>query len=375
MMFEITERVLLGEGVFRHSDGSWHLGTAPSPPLAWDTKERLGPIRRFLKRLKTEVDGYYDPERHSATYEDLHFMASQVHDALNREYENPAVRALIERLQSESELFDPEPDASVGRNWSLLDLSREATEYVHDVATALLGPPTRLDVLPFVVDACRDLPGSDLTIATLNHDTLIERILKHVGIEFSDGFGPAQPGVRYFDPALLDASEELRLLKVHGSVNWFRLRPDEGDWTEDKVGIFETRDFYHSTRPDGRPQIPEERPTILIGTFNKQIRYTDWFFSEIFSRFQQALKRVDTVVICGYGFGDKGINSQITQWIPMSEAHRVVVIHPRPDSVTSEARGAIQRAFHYLQSNGRLHLIPRPAHEAAWRLVLEGCGA
>ncbi|MGH9321062.1 MAG: SIR2 family protein, partial [Vicinamibacteria bacterium] len=204
-----------------------------------------------------------------------------------------------------------------------------------------------------------------MTIATLNDDTLVEKILTNEGLEFTDGFGPSQDGVRYFDPTLFDSSRKIPLLKVHGSVNWFRLRPDDGDWTEDEVGIFEQAGFDRFRRPDGRLQISEQRPMLLIGTFNKSIRYTDWFFSEIFSQFQQSLKVADTLVISGYGFGDKGINSQISQWTP----HRIVIVHPDPEKMKQKARGAMQRAFDYLESKGRLYLVPKRADEAQWEEV------
>ena len=368
MVDKITQRVLSGEGFFRAGDGTWRLGEEPSL-VDWNTREHLGPTRRFMNRLKSEVDRYYNPDRHTTNYEDIHFLASQVHDALNGEYENPAVLALFEKLDCEPELLETEPDASLKRDWSLQELAGETTDYVHDLVVSLLSQTTeRLDVLPFLVDACRDLVSERVTIATLNHDTLVEQILGKNGIEFTDGFDAAIEGVRYFDPALLDyPSQSVRLLKVHGSVNWYKVRPFEDIWGTQKVAKFQTPEVDNTVGRDGRPQWREKRPMLLIGTFNEAIRYTEWFFSELFTQFQQSLKRVDTLVICGYGFGDKGMNSQIIQWIHKSNSNRIVIIHPDPGSMEEKAGRAIQRAFDYLKSEVRLQIIAKPAAEARWQ--------
>ena len=195
-------------------------------------------------------------------------------------------------------------------------------------------------------------------------------MLSHHKIEFTDGFREAINDVRYFETNLLThPTRRVRLLKLHGSTRWYRLRPLDGQWVEDRVGIFETPDFYHTVDQDGHPQIPDERPMLLIGTFNKALSYTNWFFSELFTQFQQALREVDTIVICGYGFGDKGINSQITQWISKSPTRQVVAIHPNPKKMAERARGAIQRAFEFLEGKGRLHTIAKKAEEVSWQEV------
>ncbi len=369
MMGEITQKVIAGTGVFRYSDGSYHLGEARSPPIKQETQEYLGPVLRFLHRLERQVDRYYKKGAHPANYEDLHFLASQVREVITGEYENPAVLAFVEQLASEPGLLNPENGALIKCRWTPLDLARESADYIHDMVAALLSVhPRRLDHVSFVVDAIKECGREELTICTLNHDTILEQVLASHQIPYEDGFGQPIDYVRYFDPDLLTEDKGgVRLLKLHGSIGWYRLRPDDGHWTEDKVAIIEHPDWYHTRDPAGRLQMPmEPRPVILIGTFNKAIHYTDWFFSELFYQFHQRIRSINSLVICGYGFGDKGINSQITQWIPMSESNRIVVVHPNPDRMRVNARGAIRRGFDYLEEQGRLHSIAKKAERVTW---------
>ena len=137
---EIT-KLLTAANVYRYSDGSYHLGEAPSSLIAEETQERLGPVRRFLLRLREEVERYYKPGAHDANYEDLHFLASQVRDVITGEYENPAVLAFVEKLESDPNVLEPEPGATVKQHWTLQELAQETTDYIHDVVTSLPSRP------------------------------------------------------------------------------------------------------------------------------------------------------------------------------------------------------------------------------------------
>ncbi len=283
-MGHITERILHGTGLYRYSDGTYHIGQVPDI-VRRETEEYLEPVRRFLMLLKRHAERYYSATERSVNYEDLHFLARQTNETLVFEYENPAVLPFIEDLESDPALLQPAPGATIRTEWTLPGLATETTNYIHDMVTAMLAKsPERRDHLSFVVDGCGDASFSSIGLFTLNHDTVLEAVCREHGLEFVDGFGKTFKGVRYFHPSLFDATRgAVPLLKLHGAIDWYRLRPDEGDWTEDRVGIIEDPDWYHTQTPDGRLQIPmDARPMILIGTFNKVLEYTAWMFSELF---------------------------------------------------------------------------------------------
>ena len=53
---------------------------------------------------------------------------------------------------------------------------------------------------------------------------------------------------------------------------------------------------------------------LLVGTFNKVSEYSQGIFRELHYRFRRTLHKADQLVVCGYSFGDKGINSEIIEW-------------------------------------------------------------
>ncbi len=115
----------------------------------------------------------------------------------------------------------------IRREWQLREIAKEATNYIHDIVWHFLDKePADLDYLRYylrcVRDACQDAEISSLDLFTLNHDIVIERYLEECGIEYTDGFEPPVNGVRYWSRKVLERPcYNVRLLKLHGSVNWF----------------------------------------------------------------------------------------------------------------------------------------------------------
>ncbi len=76
------------------------------------------------------------------------------------------------------------------------------------------------------------------------------------------------------------------LLKLHGSTNWFRLRPDDGTWYDERIGIAVDGDYEHTRDSHGRLQTPvPHRPLFLVGTFNKIADYSQELFAALLSCF------------------------------------------------------------------------------------------
>ena len=115
-------------------------------------------------------------------------------------------------------------------------------------------------------------------ISTLCHDIHVETHLREEGIALADGFSEKEEeDVRYWDGDF-SSNSKTPFLKLHGSVDWFRFRPDDSSsyWYDDRIGI---GDPYH-TRRDDRPQTALDggRPLLLIGTFNKVADYSQGIF-------------------------------------------------------------------------------------------------
>jgi len=61
--------------------------------------------------------------------------------------------------------------------------------------------------------------------------------------------------------------------------------------------------------------------------------------------------------VCGYSFGDKGINSQIINWYYANRGRRLIIIHPNPEKLVENARNAIRSKWQQWIRNEGIRLI------------------
>jgi len=114
---------------------------------------------------------------------------------------------------------------------------------------------------------------------------------------------------------------------------------------------------------------------MLIGTFNKIPKYTGSIFSDLFAEFRRRLAEVDTLVVCGYGFGDKGINGQLIEWLYGLRNRRILLVHPEPDELRVAARGAIQNKWDTWLSQEMLLVLKSGAEYITWQQMAKKIGS
>ena len=225
-------------------------------------------------------------------------------------------------------------------------LLMETCHYIADIVWQSLcreSEITSQSQLDRLAHACKS--QNITSISTLCHDTHIEVFLRSQDIVLSDGFSEPQNSVRYWKGDFT-SDQKIPFIKLHGSVDWFRFRLDSGDWHDERIGIPVNNDFYHTKTDSGVLQMPPEgRPLLLIGTFNKITDYSSGIFRELHYQFRSSINQVDQILICGYGFGDKGINSEIIKWYYKKRGRRFIIIHPDRDSLVANARGAIRNKW------------------------------
>lgn len=351
---QITERILSGD------DPSLEPNKTDFDD---DNDARLKESRgKLLRWLEIQVKRRYacEPNR-PVNYEDLYYLASQIHDDLRGEHDNPAVHPLIEKAFAEMLLSVAQSPGTIEDE--LKHLAGDAKDYIrHCVMLLLRAELQPLDCLEFVAEASEASSGRGLDILTLNHDTVLERFLTGRGIPVADGFAEETNivKVRQWQPATLQEGQDvIRLLKLHGGIDWFRFRPHGvQDWSEDYFGI-PTEEYLRSSsslRDDhGRlHDWADQVPFFLIGTFNKFTNYTDSVYLEIYYQAFRSLDEADVLVIVGYGFGDKGINRLITDWIYRNLNRQVVVVDKNPEALEGRARRAIGDKWQDWLKAGRL---------------------
>ena len=179
---QLTDIVLQGEDVHRHSSGVYFLSKGSFRHLA--DQEGLERIRCFLGFLKSHADDFFGSKKNGlrvANYEDLYYLVSQLADAVD-EYENPALSDFLRVVHSSFMsspflaflAFDRTPCWTRTRHY--------IKGIISDVLSVL--QPAENHFQP-VVQAASDRFVSKLEIFTLNHDLLIENTLQKARISFS----------------------------------------------------------------------------------------------------------------------------------------------------------------------------------------------
>jgi hypothetical protein len=391
---KLTEQVLSPKDFFRHSTGVYVRMPPESQPgfAPVDIRAReMERIEQLLRWLKGQAEVRYATDTgRSVIYEDLAYLAAQIHEDSVDEYDNPALGPLICcALNALPELCC---DSGAERA-KLGDLAEETANYIADVvADMLAASPALLEHLRPFREALADARFDEVNLFTLNHDCLLERFLRSEGVDVVDGFDKENSlGIRHWKPVLLDCSgphatrPAVRLFKLHGSIDWRRFRPKEpqisdgpaNPWREEYVGIRSNPRLVHTKDELGRVHEEFDRARFLAGTFNKMLHYLNQVFLELHYRFHRTLAEAPRLVVCGYGFGDKGINNRIVDWMcesPGATGRRLVLIDPlSSEQIQHTARGAIAGKLPTWKAEGRVtHLeLPLGSPKITWGRIAD----
>lgn len=335
---------------------------------AFNPFEPTETLSAFMRILADEQSRLLERlgNRRPVNYEDICYLAAQIADSEVGEFENAAVETFVDKLAHElanqEERFKEPDDPEWGQEgyWRgrVYRLAVSSVRTIKQtVARELSQEAPRPDALRVLADTAR-CGEVGLDVFTLNHDTLLETLWNLEGISFEDGFRPvadvrsncylaAYPEVTVWSAQAYDANCSTRpsLFKLHGSIDWWSLpHPDIDFLPPAKV---KGDPFHILARPEHRAGskylLPAElEPIILVGTFNKMLYQARGdSFLDLLCLFRRRLASADRLVISGYGFGDKGINGIIIEWLT-SPHHRVLLIDPAPEDTLDRGRGAVQ---------------------------------
>lgn len=212
---------------------------------------------------------------------------------------------------------------------NFVSLAKLACDYIHWVVDQILRNRivSRKGLDP-IVHTAREV--GDLDIFTLNHDTLIESELRDAGLNCEAGFGDRSHGqFSVYEPGWLSKPRPdrvFRIFKLQGSLNWFLYRFPK--WA-DQYAIPD-HDPYHSRNEHGvLVHAIDQKAAFLSGTIVKEQRYGLGFWDELFTGFRQHLSGHRHLIVCGYGFGDPGVNLRVEQWARnLPGKNRLVILTP-----------------------------------------------
>jgi hypothetical protein len=180
---------------------------------------------------------------------------------------------------------------------------------------------------------------SPLTIATLNYDLGIERSAEAAGVPCATGVESWINTGRWDWP-----SAGIRLLKLHGSINW--------TWadTQDRPGHLPQRAIFLD---DELENDYYSQPALVFGQRGK-LRAEGPFLS-LLGELEALMSGASRLVIVGYSFRDDHVNEIIQRWTSEDLARTITVVDPYwPEQFYGDAR----REFRATMSR---HLNP-PQH-------------
>jgi hypothetical protein len=198
-------------------------------------------------------------------------------------------------------------------------------------------------------------------IFSLNHDSLFEAACLQAGLPLADGFGTPVNDVRYWEPDVWSDFNKVRLYKLHGSIDWYLLQSDSADHLDRRrIAIPLRGDPWHALAEDGELQAAlPPRPVFLAGSENKLARYTEGLFFEIHARWLTSLQCANHLIICGYGFRDRGIDARIIEWMHGNRVRKLPVAHPNFDDLARFAQAPIHQYLREWKENGLVILVER----------------
>jgi NAD-dependent SIR2 family protein deacetylase len=169
---------------------------------------------------------------------------------------------------------------------------------------------TNLDYLEPLLDLLQH--QGDLTILTLNYDLTIENLSSKAGIDADTGF------TSWAANRALNFEGPLRLLKLHGSIDWIgNNAPGASAGGDFPVATYET-----SAQPYGDHRIP----LVVFGAGSK-LR-ADGPFLELFMEAKAALSAADELIVVGYSFRDPHINQLIRDWLSTDIDRSLMIVDP-----------------------------------------------
>lgn len=244
---------------------------------------------------------------------------NDLYSAIQRRLRMPEGGVNIERIIQFCEhlsVFKEEPHASAVHGWRrpfgatqevVASLVSEMRGYIKsELSEGDLGDPFYLMRLLSVTDR------RPVDIFSLNYDRLVETICARQNVRFTTGFSEV------WDPKLFDDEEwDVRLFKLHGSVDWYRVTPSGPIYR----GGPEHFAFSKSTTQD----------TLIYPSLGKSTHADP--YATLLQRFSDRLMEADLLVVIGYSFQDDHIRRLVTDRMTVNRSLQVLVVDPNAREV------------------------------------------
>jgi hypothetical protein len=151
-----------------------------------------------------------------------------------------------------------------------------------------------------------------LTVVTLNYDCSVEGLGKLLGVPIDIGMPDADSAGDW----AWTGEEGIRLLKLHGSM----------DWSIDHRAQLPGRLPEVIVVRSEQPLVDRREPAIVFGQRGK-LR-AEGPFLNLLHEFDTSLMTAQHLVVVGYSFRDEHVNECVRRWINRDEERHITVVDP-----------------------------------------------
>ena len=297
--------------------------------------EFLRALKNYDKKARLIGGSYTSPSKYKrvgeiyrnlTSYEDLYYLCEEIALFDWGLHNNAMITAFMESLL---EKFSPLLKEKSKRK-KLLEIGRyahAAKAYINKaIIQELSAPETNIVGLDLIVQLANNPKVTSLDILTLNHDLLVEGLLLKNGIQFTDGFGSADGDVRWFEPDNFLSDIKVKLIKLHGSIDWYSFAIDGYE----KVAKIAGNNSHEKKNLSGKTlQVLNKSPKVLSG-LNKINYYNSGMYTDIHYHFQRVLYQNSLMIMSGYGWGDDPINNRLMTWLDKKKENKLILLHKDP---------------------------------------------
>jgi hypothetical protein len=299
------------------------------------------------------------------SYEDLYYLCEEIALFDYGIHNNAMVPAFIESFIDK---FSPYLKGGSKQNM-LLELGKLAhstKKYINVEIIKNLSSCNGVKGLDLIVALAKNPKISSLNIITLNHDLLVEELLISQKISFVDGFGEKDGDVRWFMPDTFLSKIKVKLIKLHGSIDWFNLINNNLEM----IGRVSSLNFKDKKNSSGKAlQFLNNSPKILTG-LNKTNYYNSGIYTDIHFHFQRMLYQNNLMVMSGYGWGDESINTRLMTWLDKKQENKLILLHQDIEELKSRSL-ILDRDYANWRNSNKLKWISKWLSETSEDEILD----
>ena len=305
--------------------------------------------------------------RKYTSYEDLYFLCEAITLFDWGQHNNAMVPAFMESLIEDFSSMLVEKSKRKKLN-EIGKFAHAAKKYIDNKIIENLVTPEKIKGLEIIIQLANNPNVTSLNILTLNHDLLVEDLLKRNGIPFADGFGNADGDVRWFEPDNFLSDLKVKIIKLHGSIDWYSFLFDGYD----RVAKISGTDYNEKINSRGNIlQYIYKFPHVLSG-LNKINYYSSGIYTDIHYHFQRVLYQNRLMIMSGYGWGDDPINNRLMTWLDKKKENKLILLHKDPGELMKRSM-VFDRDYPNWEKLGKLKLIDKWLSEATLEEIIENC--